>query len=143
MPRHTLENILETRHYTFNHINQDIYRQAHQTSARYDSDKSEFDATGLNPWYSKEFPAPYVAESVVRMGMRYCEHYEIRANQTIMVVGEVREVHLPEQCVGSDGFIDIHRAGTVTVSGLDYYFKADPLERLSYAKPDSDLRRIA
>ena len=33
-PRHTLENIIETGFYTINHLNSDIYKFAHQTSAR-------------------------------------------------------------------------------------------------------------
>lgn len=33
--RHTLSNIMETGYYTINHINETIYHQAHQTSARY------------------------------------------------------------------------------------------------------------
>ena len=32
--RDTLTNILETGYYTINHINESIYKQAHQTSAR-------------------------------------------------------------------------------------------------------------
>ena len=47
VPRHTLENLLATKHYTINHVNKDIYDKAHQTSARYDKDESEFDATAL------------------------------------------------------------------------------------------------
>ena len=31
--RHTLSNIMETGYYTINHINESIFRQAHQTSA--------------------------------------------------------------------------------------------------------------
>ena len=46
--RHTLANILETGSYTINHLNTSIYKQAHQTSARYPKELSEFDATGLN-----------------------------------------------------------------------------------------------
>ena len=45
--RHTLENIMETNCYTINHINKDIYKKAHQTSARYPKEISEFDAVGL------------------------------------------------------------------------------------------------
>ncbi|HBF47730.1 MAG TPA: flavin oxidoreductase, partial [Shewanella frigidimarina] len=46
VPRHTFENIMQTGLYTINHVNQSIYEQAHQTSARYDKDESEFEATG-------------------------------------------------------------------------------------------------
>ena len=35
VPRHTLENIMATEQFTINHVNSMIYKQAHQTSARY------------------------------------------------------------------------------------------------------------
>lgn len=53
--RHTLNNILETGFYTINHINENIYKQAHQTSARYPEEISEFAATGLNEQYLSNF----------------------------------------------------------------------------------------
>jgi len=47
VPRHTYSNIKENKQFTVNHINSSIIAQAHQTAARYDSEVSEFDATGL------------------------------------------------------------------------------------------------
>ena len=49
--RHTLSNIIDTGYYTINHLNERIYRQAHQTSARYPKEISEFDAVGLTSDY--------------------------------------------------------------------------------------------
>ncbi len=45
--RHTLDNILETGWYTINHVTESIFKAAHQTSARYPKEVSEFDAVGL------------------------------------------------------------------------------------------------
>lgn len=67
--RHTLENILETGFYTINHINENIFKQAHQTSARYNREISEFEVTGLNPEYKNDFLAPFVKESHVQLAM--------------------------------------------------------------------------
>lgn len=61
--RNTYSNIIETGFYTINHVNETIYKQAHQTSARYDKEISEFEITGLTPEYKDAFFAPYVAES--------------------------------------------------------------------------------
>ena len=52
VPRHTLSNILSTRHYTLNHVHRDIFRNAHQTSANYEEEVSEFEACGLHAQYS-------------------------------------------------------------------------------------------
>ena len=60
--RHTLSNILSVGYYTINHLNEAIYKQAHQTSARYPKEISEFDATGLTPEFKNEFKAPYVVK---------------------------------------------------------------------------------
>ena len=57
VPRHTFENILQSGVYTINQVNKSIYKQAHQTSARYDKEESEFDATGLTPQYFDDFTA--------------------------------------------------------------------------------------
>ena len=66
--RHTLANILSIGYYTINHLNESIYKQAHQTSARYPKEISEFDATGLTPEFKNEFKAPYFTESRIQLG---------------------------------------------------------------------------
>ena len=50
-PRHTLQNILETKYYTINHIHEGIYKNAHQTAARYGADVSEFNEVNLTEEY--------------------------------------------------------------------------------------------
>ena len=46
-PRHTLENILETKQFTLNQITEDFFEKAHHTAARYPKEISEFQAAGL------------------------------------------------------------------------------------------------
>ncbi|WP_333600375.1 flavin reductase family protein [Flavobacterium sp.] len=140
--RNTLSNILETGFYTLNHINEAIYQQAHQTSARYEKEISEFDETGLTPEYKNDFKAPFVKESLVQIGMAFREKIDITINTTIMVIGEIAEVYFPEKCLSKDGFIDLEKANTITCSGLDSYHKTIQLDRLSYAKPNKELTSI-
>jgi flavin reductase (DIM6/NTAB) family NADH-FMN oxidoreductase RutF len=140
--RHTLENILETGFYTINHINDNIYKQAHQTSARYDRNISEFDITGLNPEYKNDFFMPFVQESHVQLAMEFKEKVEFTINNTVLIIGEVKDVYFPENCLSEDGFLDIEKAQTITCSGLDSYHKTIRLDRLSYAKPDKELISI-
>lgn len=140
--RHTLENILETGFYTINHINEDIYKQAHQTSARYDRDISEFDVTGLNREYKKNFSAPFVAESHIQLAMEFKEKTDLQINNTVLIIGEVKGVYFPENCQSEDGFLDLEKANTLTCSGLDSYHKTIKIDRLSYAKPDTELISI-
>jgi flavin reductase (DIM6/NTAB) family NADH-FMN oxidoreductase RutF len=133
--RHTLANILDTGFYTINHINAQIYEQAHQTSARYPKSMSEFDATGLTPQFKNDFVAPFVEESQIQLAMDFKERLDISINQTIMIIGEVKAIHFPSDCLAPDGFMNIEKAGTITVAGLDSYHTTQPLQRLPYAKP--------
>ncbi len=134
-PRHTLNNILETSSYTINHLNEAIYRQAHQTSARYSAETSEFDACGLTPAYTEGIHAPFVKESHIRFACKFVQRMDIELNGTILIIGKIEYIHLPERAIGKDGFIDIEASGTVTCSGLDSYHTTKKLSRLSYAKP--------
>jgi flavin reductase (DIM6/NTAB) family NADH-FMN oxidoreductase RutF len=133
--RHTLSNILETGVYTINHITAEIYKQAHQTSARYPKEVSEFDATGLSQVYKNEFKAPFVNESVVQLAVELRERIDLKINGTIMIIGEIKCLYLPTSCLSDDGYLDIEKAGTVSCSGLDSYHTSQRLERLQYAKP--------
>jgi flavin reductase (DIM6/NTAB) family NADH-FMN oxidoreductase RutF len=135
VPRHTWEAILENGHFTVNLITEAIYRQAHQTSAKYPADRSEFDACGFEPRWEQGFPAPFVAESPVRMGLTYRESHLIEANQTRLIVGEVVQLHIPADLAGPEGHPDLEKEGIVCSLGLDTYFRPRLLERLPYARP--------
>jgi flavin reductase (DIM6/NTAB) family NADH-FMN oxidoreductase RutF len=133
--RHTLSNILSIGSYTINHLNEEIYKQAHQTSARYPKEVSEFEVTGLTPAYKDNFTAPYVLESNIQIGVEFKERINLTINNTIMIIGEIKEMYFPSDCLLADGFLDIEKAGTIACSGLDSYHFTNRLERLPYAKP--------
>lgn len=140
--RHTMENILATKYYTINHINEKIYRKAHQTSARYARNISEFEAVQLQSEFKNQFFAPFVKESVVQMAMEFKEKIDLKINNTVLIIGEVKAVYLPVNCLQVDGFLDIEKANSITCSGLDSYHITQRLERLSYAKPDREVTRL-
>jgi flavin reductase (DIM6/NTAB) family NADH-FMN oxidoreductase RutF len=133
--RHTLSNIMETGCYTINHINSSMYEKAHQTSARYPKNVSEFDAAQLTPQFKDGFMAPFVKESHIQIGMEFKERIEISINQTSMIIGEIKWVHYPDHCLSEDGFLDIEKAGSITSTGQDSYHTTQLLQRLQYAKP--------
>jgi flavin reductase (DIM6/NTAB) family NADH-FMN oxidoreductase RutF len=133
--RHTLSNIVNTGYYTINHLNESIYKQAHQTSARYPKEVSEFDATGLTTEFKNNFMAPYVAESHIQLGIDFRERINLSINNTIMIIGEIKEMYFPTDCLQADGYLDIEKAGTIACTGLDSYHSTHRLERLPYAKP--------
>ena len=132
--RHTYENIKNTGFFTINHVNLDIIEKAHQTSASYPDGISEFAAVGLTPQYLGLKNVPYVLESAIKMGMEYVEEYFIKANNTVMIIGKVVELILPENSLDENGNLDLSLAGTVAVSGLDSYYNTKILKRLPYAR---------
>jgi flavin reductase (DIM6/NTAB) family NADH-FMN oxidoreductase RutF len=140
--RNTYNNIIQSGYYTINHINESIYKQAHQTSARYDQNVSEFEMTGLNPEFKDSFFAPYVAESNIQLGIEFKEKLEIAVNNTTLIIGEIKQIYIPEDCLSDDGFVDIEKANSITCSGLDSYHKTVQLDRLSYAKPNQEITSL-
>lgn len=140
--RDTMRNILDTGFFTVNHINESIYKQAHQTSARYDKGISEFDVTSLKSEYKNDFFSPFVAESNIQLGVEFKEKIDISINSTTMIIGEITQIYIPENCLLDDGFIDLEKANTITCSGLDSYHKTIQLDRLSYAKPDKEITSL-
>ena len=137
VPRGTLENILQTGVYTLNHVHSEMYQQAHQTSARYPDDVSEFDEVGLHEQWEQDFAAPFVQESHIKLGMQFREQHHLDINGTEFIIGEIVNIEVPDELVSSDGFISLERANTVAVSSLDTYHTTLLLGHLSYAKPQS------
>lgn len=140
--RNTYNNILETGFYTLNHLNESILNQAHQTSARYDKEVSEFDVTGLTAEFKSDFYAPFVAESNIQIGLAFKEKIDITINNTTLIIGEIVQLFVPENAIQADGFLDIEQANTLTCSGLDSYHKTVQLDRLSYAKPGLEITSL-
>ncbi|MCH8542416.1 MAG: flavin reductase family protein [Alcanivorax sp.] len=141
--RHTLDNITATGCFTVNQVHADMIAPAHQCSARYARDVSEFDAVGLTPWYSGTLQAPYVGESRLRLGLVLRELVPVALNDTVIIIGEITEVFTETGAVGADGYVDIEALGAVAVSGLDSYHGTQRLSRLQYAKPDKDPAPLA
>lgn len=137
--RDTMRNCIETGFYTINHINETIYKPAHQTSARYDSEISEFDATGLQTEFKNNFFAPYVSESNIQLGIEFKEKIDLSINNTTLIIGEIVQIYFPDDCWLEDGFVQLEKANTITTSGLDSYHKTIQLDRLSYAKPNKEI----
>ncbi|MEM7571279.1 MAG: flavin reductase [Bacteroidota bacterium] len=135
VPRQTYHHLKATGYFTLNTIVPEILSAAHQSSANYPLEESEFAATGLTPWYSDNCPAPYVAESPIKIGLKLQEEHPIQANGTIFIVGAVQEVIIPEGVVADSGHLDHERLQTMVVAGLDTYYQAQAAQRLPYARP--------
>ncbi|MBA6250636.1 MULTISPECIES: flavin reductase family protein [unclassified Colwellia] len=141
--RHTLENILQTKQFTINQVNESFWQAAHQTSARYNADQSEFEQTDLTPYNVDGINAPFVKESHLKYALNLREIVPIELNGTQLVIGEITDILCDEIAIKADGYIDIESLGTVAISGLDSYHTSQRLSRLSYAKPEVQPREIS
>ena len=135
VPRDTLQNIIDTKTYTLNFIGAEHYKKAHQTSARYHKEVSEFEQVGFTPQYETVCAAPFVAEADVKIAMQFEQSIPIPLNGTILIIGSILQVDIAEGLVEADGFVNLSSANILISQGLDAYFVAAPIGRLAYAKP--------
>lgn len=132
--RDTLTNILETGVYTINYPHRDLMQQAHQTSAKYPADISEFEVTGLTREFLAPCTAPFVKESPVQIAMDLTEQLEIKSNQTILIIGQIMAIHINQDILKEDGFVALHEAQILANVGLDAYYNPQFISRLAYAQ---------
>jgi len=131
----TLRNIRSTGEYTLNNVLPECYAQAHQTSASYPSGVSEFDICHFKKLYIRDFKAPFVKESNIRIGLELRDMIDMEINGTTIVIGEIVHILTEDGLIGEDGTVDHGKAETMTVAGLDTYYLPQPVGQLAYAKP--------
>ncbi|AMQ56122.1 flavin reductase family protein [Algoriphagus sanaruensis] len=131
--RDTLENILQSKYFTLNHVTPEMYRQAHWTAANWE--ESEFEGTGLTEEFKVDFFAPFVKGSPVQLGCSLVETQTLQINQTVLLIGSIDQIFVEEKGLRADGSLDLNILETVTVSGLDEYHVGEKLGRLAFPKP--------
>ncbi|GGF77014.1 flavin reductase family protein [Alteromonas lipolytica] len=134
--RDTLGNIKQTGFYTINAMPVSMYAQGHQTSARYPSAISEFDACDFTTQWQPDFAAPFVAESPLKIGLQLAEIIPIALNNTELVIGHIQQVMVNPDAITDDGNVDISALQLAAISGLDTYHQVSPIAKMAYAKPD-------
>ncbi len=142
IPRHTYENIKKTGVYTINHVHENFISKAHWTSAKFEGNESEFEKCELKEEFIKGFAAPFVAESQIKIGLKFVEEISINLNKTILIIGEIQHVILPENALFENGNVDLNKVADVAISGLDTYHRVEKIETFPYARtsnlPDFD-----
>ncbi|CAM1346088.1 flavin reductase family protein [Tenacibaculum crassostreae] len=133
--RNTYDNIKNTNYYTINAISEEMIDDAHHTSAKYSVEISEFDKTNLSEEYKNGMHSPYVKESPLQIGMKFLEEYHIKANDTILVLGEVVDLYFEDSMLSEDGLLNLSKEKVAAINGLDTYMVADNFKRLSYQRP--------
>lgn len=134
VPGDTYSNILETGHYTVNHIHTDFTMKAHYTSAKFNKGESEFDACGFKEEYLFDHPAPFVKESNLKIGMKFLKSVPIEVNNTSLIIGQIEHLVIPDEAINESGYIDLSLVSDVGISGLNLYYRLEKLASYPYAR---------
>lgn len=140
---HTYENLKETGYLTLNHLNMNLVKHAHQSSAKYPEEVSEFDHLSIEKQVREGFKAPFVKNAAIQIGAQYENEYFLKENNCILVICRITDVFMNDGLQMEDGFVNLEKAGTVTINGLDGYATATLNERWSYAQIDQDLKKLS
>jgi len=130
---HTYRNIQENGVYTINHIHPEFIKNAHYTSAKFGEDISEFERCNLSEEYIKDFKAPFLKESTFKIGMCFKEALDIKRNGTILVIGEIEHLILPDESLAASD-IDLEATNSVGISGLNSYYSFKKINDYPYAR---------
>ena len=133
--RNTYNNILKNKLFTINHIVKNQIISAHQSSAKYPKNISEFDKTDLKSEFKNNFDAPFVKDSPVQIGCSFVNKYFIKENKTILMIGQVEILFINKKLLVEDGFVKLDREDIITVNGLDGYALPKLIKRIPYARP--------
>lgn len=134
--QHTFDNIKDNGSYTINHIHESFIEQAHYTSAKFSRDESEFDKCALTEEFVADHKAPFVKESTLKMGMKIVQTIPIELNGTVLIIGEVEHLIIPDAAMDDQGQIDLSQPSDVGISGLNTYYKLEKIARFPYARPN-------
>ena len=134
--RHSLDNILTSQRMTLNAITDAMVSRAHHTSARFPRNVSEFNACGFTASFLKDFNAPFVSESPLKIGLKLAEHQLLAINGTHLIIGAVDHVEFMDTAWREDGSLDLATMGIVGCVGLDSYHSIGDGQRFAYAKAD-------
>ncbi len=131
----TITNIESTGIFTMNHIKKEFVDRAHQTSAKYPNDQSEFEKVGLTPAYKKGILAPFVGESNVQYALKLADIIPIKFNGTFLVIGSLLDVFIDPVLMQEDGHLALDQAGSLTSLGIYNYYETNFIAKFPYAKP--------
>ena len=135
-PKQTLNNIIENKDYSINHVNKSIVNRAHSCSFKFAAEESEFIECKLSEEFIVDCKAPIVKESYVSFAVRYQRHLSIQENGVIMVIGKIKSVFVNEGIIQDNGEVDFNHSSSIGVAGNNTYYGVDKIESLKYLKLD-------
>ncbi|WP_194851270.1 flavin reductase family protein [Nonlabens antarcticus] len=139
---HTYQNLKETGVITLNHIQLDLVNKAHQSSAKYPESTSEFEALNIEKISRDGIQAPFVKMAAIQVAATYESEYFLKENNCILVLCKITDIFFNEGIQSEDGWLNLEKAGSIAVNGLDGYATGTVQKRLRYARVGDDISEI-
>jgi flavin reductase (DIM6/NTAB) family NADH-FMN oxidoreductase RutF len=133
--RHTHENIRATGVFTINSVGVEVIAGAHYSSAKFDAEVNEFTECGFTEEYLPDFPAPFVAESRLKIGLAFDSELPIPSNGTSLIIGRIEHVMMDDSLFAPDGKLDFESYDAAAVSGLNTYYSVTKKAVFPFAHP--------
>lgn len=137
--KHTLQNVQEVPEVVINIVSYKMVEQVSLASCDFPKGMNEFMKAGFTEVASTQVKPPRVAESPVS--------FECKVNQVIplgkeggagnLVICEVVLMHIADEVLGADGFIDPNKIDAVARMGQDYYCRASGENVFTVPKPNT------
>lgn len=140
VPKNTYSNIKNTGFFTVNHIHENMIEQAHRTASKQETEFQDLEAKGLDQEYLDNFHAPYVKQSAIKLGCRFVNEYQIKENDTQILIAAIEHIYFESGIEMPDGWLRLEDAGSVTINGLDGYALPSLLDRFHYAQPGQEIK---
>ena len=124
--KHTFENAKKVDEVVINIVNYDIVQQMSLSSTEYAEGVNEFDKAGLTMLKSDLVKPFRVAESPVQLECKIKEVVETGSEGGAgnLVICHVVKMHIKDEILDADGFIDQHKIDQVARMGGNWYTRA-------------------
>ncbi len=126
--KNTLDNVTETKEVVINVVNYNIVQQMSLASGPYPKEVNEFIKSGLTPIASEIVKPVRVKESIVQMECKVLNiiHTGDAGGAGNLIICEILLMHINEDIIGDNGYIDPYKAGLVARMGGDFYCRVIP-----------------
>ena len=139
--KHTLENIREVPECVINIVNYTMVQQTSLSSVEYPKGVNEFIKCGLTPIASQLVKPPRVTESYVQFECVVKDIISLGDNAGAgnLVIAEIKIIHINEDILDADGWIDQAKIDLVARLGGDYYCRVTKDNLFKVAKPNTKI----
>lgn len=124
--KHTLENVKATKEVVINVVNYDMVHQASLSSTEYPEGVNEFKKAGLTMLESDMVKPFRVAESPIQLECKVNEIVALGSEGGAgnLVICEVVKIHMEDDILDEEGFINQEKLDLVARAGGNYYSRA-------------------